>query len=114
MIRTIFILTLIVMAIAYFFKESNTTDNTNIQRKIYCVYKKIKMFIERNKRAPMSKSHSQDKNPGVIRQIEAEKANYSEDKKKEKQQDYNSGLYEEISRKLHAVSKILEGGYDKR
>ncbi len=114
MIRTILILTLIVMAIAYFFKENNMTDNRDIEKKIYCVYEKIKMFIEKNKKPPMSKSHSQDKNPGAIRQIGAEKTNYSESKEKEKQQDYNSGLYEEISRKLHAVSKILEGGYDKR
>ena len=114
MIRTILILALIVMAIAYFFKENNMTDNRDIEKKIYCAYKKIKMFIKKDKKAPISKSHSQDKNPDVIRQLEAEKTNDSENKEEDKQQDYNNGLYEQMSRKLHAVSKILEAGYDKR
>ena len=126
MIRTILILTLIVMAIAYFSKETNRTNNRNVEKTIYCVYKKIKMFIEkvkvekghlskqRDKKALMSKSHSKDKNPDVIRQLEAEKTNDSENKEEDKQQGYNNGLYEQMSRKLHAVSKILGVGYDKR
>ena len=126
MIRTILILTLIVMAIAYFSKETNRTNNRTVEKTIYCVYKKIKMFIEkvkvekghlskqRDKKALMSKSHSEDKNPDVIRQIEADKTNDNENKEENKQQDYNKGLYEQMSRKLQAVSKILETGYDKR
>ncbi|HDD35505.1 MAG TPA: hypothetical protein ENF30_01755 [Candidatus Desulfofervidus auxilii] len=126
MIRTILILTLIVMAIAYFSKESNRTNNRNVEKTIYCLYKKIKMFIEkvkvekghlskqRDKKALMSKSHSEDKNPDVIRQIEADKTTESNNTEENKQQDYNKGLYEQRSRKLQAVSKILETGYDKR
>ena len=126
MIRTILILTLIVMAIAYFSKETNRTNNRTVEKTIYCVYKKIKMFIEkvkvekghlskqRDKKALMSKSHSEDKNPDVIRQIEADKTNESNNTEENKQQDYNNGLYEQMSRKLQAVSKILETGYDKR
>jgi len=126
MIRTILILTLIVMAIAYFSKETNRTNDRNVEKTIYCVYKKIKMFIEkvkvekgylskqRDKKALMSKSHSEDKNPDVIRQIEADKTTESNNTEENKQQDYNKGLYEQRSRKLQAVSKILETGYDKR
>jgi len=126
MIRTILILTLIVMAIAYFSKETNRTNDRNVEKTIYCVYKKIKMFIEkvkvekghlskqRDKKALMSKSHSEDKNPDVIRQIEADKTTESNNTEENKQQDYNNGLYEQRSRKLQAVSKILETGYDKR
>ena len=126
MIRTILILTLIVMAIAYFSKETNRTNDRNVEKTIYCVYKKIKMFIEkvkvekghlskqRDKKALMSKSHSEDKNPDVIRQIEADKTTESNNIEENKQQDYNKGLYEQRSRKLQAVSKILETGYDKR
>jgi len=126
MIRTILILTLIVMAIAYFSKETNRTNNRNVEKTIYCLYKKIKMFIEkvkvekghlskqRDKKALMSKSHSEDKNPDVIRQIEADKTTESNNTEENKQQDYNNGLYEQMSRKLQAVSKILETGYDKR
>ena len=126
MIRTILILTLIVMAIAYFSKETNRTNDRNVEKTIYCVYKKIKMFIEkvkvekghlskqRDKKALMSKSHSEDKNPDVIRQIEADKTTESNNIEENKQQDYNKGLYEQRSRKLQAVSKILETGYDRR